>query len=293
MHAVPRPVLGPAAHEGRRCTGRPGSVLAALVGGVEVHGPSTDKLTTTLAWTDLVDDVTLDGPGRAGEHGIRVRRLRAARTTGSCRCGSSTRPCPLARVGGRGAAQHRARAARHPAPPGALPVPRLDPLPGVLRPPAARTRPDRPRRRRAERGERGARDLGAVDGAARRPEGALGAAAVPVGRDRGARAAVRAASGAAPRPAHLPRAAVELQRRRRAARRAARRRRRRQPGLPAAEGRTRPRASRSPASGAATRSGTRRASLARAVTLAELDDALSLTGFDDQRRGGTPRGRLP
>ena len=61
VHAVPRPVLAPrptkvVAHRA------PGSVLAALVGGVEVHGPSTDRLTTTLAWTDLVDDVNLDGP---------------------------------------------------------------------------------------------------------------------------------------------------------------------------------------------------------------------------------------
>ncbi|HET6968082.1 MAG TPA: hypothetical protein VFI44_07385, partial [Ornithinibacter sp.] len=61
VHAVPRPVSAPrptkvAVHRA------PGSVLTALVGGVEVHGPSTDKLTTTLAWTDLVDDVTLDAP---------------------------------------------------------------------------------------------------------------------------------------------------------------------------------------------------------------------------------------
>ena len=61
VHAVPRPVSAP-----RPTTVRVhrvyGSVLAALVGGVEVHGPSTDKLTTTLAWTDHVDDLALDGP---------------------------------------------------------------------------------------------------------------------------------------------------------------------------------------------------------------------------------------
>ncbi|HYN66570.1 MAG TPA: hypothetical protein VES93_06750, partial [Ornithinibacter sp.] len=61
VHAVPRPVSAPrpttvAVHRVY------GSVLTALLGGVEVHGPSTDKLTTTLAWTDLVDDLTLDAP---------------------------------------------------------------------------------------------------------------------------------------------------------------------------------------------------------------------------------------
>ena len=61
MHAVPRPVSAP--RPTKVVVGRaPGSVLAALLGGVEVHGPSTDKLTTTLAWTDLVDDTTLDAP---------------------------------------------------------------------------------------------------------------------------------------------------------------------------------------------------------------------------------------
>ncbi len=61
VHAVPRPVSAPrpttvTVHRAA------GSVLAALVGGVEVHGPSTDHLSTTLAWTDLVDDVNLDAP---------------------------------------------------------------------------------------------------------------------------------------------------------------------------------------------------------------------------------------
>ena len=234
VHAVPRPVSAP-----RPTTVKVhriyGSVLAALIGGVEVHGPSTDKLATTLAWTDLVDDLTLDGPVERTSTASGLRRLRAPERPPRAAVG----PRPdraAARLGGRGAAQHHARAARHQAPPGALPVPRVDPLPGVLRPPAARARPDEPGRRRAERRERGARDLGAVDGAARRPEGALGAAAVPVGRDRGARAAVRTPSRSSPRPADLPRSAVELERRRRAAGRAAGRRRRRQPGLPAAQG---------------------------------------------------------
>lgn len=61
VHAVPRPVLAPrpttvVAHRAA------GSVLASLLGGVEVHGPSTERLTTSLTWTDLVDDVNLDGP---------------------------------------------------------------------------------------------------------------------------------------------------------------------------------------------------------------------------------------
>ncbi len=61
VHAVPRPVSAPRPTVVVPFRAR-GSVLTSLVGGVEVHGPSTDKLTASLAWTDLVDDVTLDGP---------------------------------------------------------------------------------------------------------------------------------------------------------------------------------------------------------------------------------------
>ncbi|QKE84416.1 hypothetical protein [Arthrobacter sp. NEB 688] len=61
VHAVPRPVSAPRPTVVVPFRAR-GSVLTSLVGGVEVHGPSTDKVTATLAWTDLVDDVTLHAP---------------------------------------------------------------------------------------------------------------------------------------------------------------------------------------------------------------------------------------
>ncbi|MGG5257540.1 hypothetical protein [Phycicoccus avicenniae] len=61
VHAVPRPVTAPRPTVVAPLRAR-GSVLASLVGGVEVHGPSTDKVTASLAWTDEVDDLTLPGP---------------------------------------------------------------------------------------------------------------------------------------------------------------------------------------------------------------------------------------
>ena len=143
VHAVPRPVLAPRPTVVTAIRG-PGSVLAALVGGVEVHGPSTDTVTTALAWTDLVDDVTLDGPvSRSSHHG----RLRGRRPAGGPHPPAvGGRPeRAAAGVGGRGAAGHRALAAGHPPPRRALPVPGLDPVPRVLRARAARRRTRRTR----------------------------------------------------------------------------------------------------------------------------------------------------
>ena len=61
VHAVPRPVMAP----------RPtqvnifrvgGSTLAALLGGIEVHGPSTESVSVDARWTDTVDDPALPAP---------------------------------------------------------------------------------------------------------------------------------------------------------------------------------------------------------------------------------------
>lgn len=63
VHAVPRPVQAP-----RPTTVRilraPGSTLAALFGGLDVHGPSTESVSATARWTDTVDDLTLPAPVR-------------------------------------------------------------------------------------------------------------------------------------------------------------------------------------------------------------------------------------
>lgn len=61
VHAVPRPVQAP-----RPTTVRvlraPGSTLAALFGGLEVHGPSTESVSASARWTDTVDDLALPAP---------------------------------------------------------------------------------------------------------------------------------------------------------------------------------------------------------------------------------------
>ncbi|MFT3798821.1 hypothetical protein [Microbacterium sp.] len=61
VHAVPRPVTAPRPTL-LTIVRAPGSTLATFIGGVEVHGPSTEQLTVTMHWTDTVDDVNLDGP---------------------------------------------------------------------------------------------------------------------------------------------------------------------------------------------------------------------------------------
>lgn len=61
VHAVPRPVQAPRPTT-LRILRAPGSTLAALIGGVEVHGPSTESLSATASWTDTVDDPALPAP---------------------------------------------------------------------------------------------------------------------------------------------------------------------------------------------------------------------------------------
>ncbi len=61
VHAVPRPVAAPRPTL-LKIVRAAGATTAAFIGGVEVHGPSTDQLTATVRWTDTVDDVDLDGP---------------------------------------------------------------------------------------------------------------------------------------------------------------------------------------------------------------------------------------
>ena len=61
VHAVPRPVEAP------RVTlllpGRsPGDTTVTLFGGVDVHGPSTERLDVEASWTEQVDDIAKPGP---------------------------------------------------------------------------------------------------------------------------------------------------------------------------------------------------------------------------------------
>lgn len=56
VHAVPRPVERPRLTV-LRAAREPGDVAAALVGAVDIHGPSTDRLDLEASWTERVDDV--------------------------------------------------------------------------------------------------------------------------------------------------------------------------------------------------------------------------------------------
>jgi len=63
VHAVPRPVEAP------RPTillpfRLPGDTAVALFGGVDLHGPSTERLDVDAAWSEWVDDITKPGPTR-------------------------------------------------------------------------------------------------------------------------------------------------------------------------------------------------------------------------------------
>jgi len=76
VHAVPRPVTAPRPTT-LAITRPPGSTLASFYGALEVHGPSTDQITATIRWTDTVDDVNLDGPiERASEASGFTTRVR-------------------------------------------------------------------------------------------------------------------------------------------------------------------------------------------------------------------------
>jgi hypothetical protein len=61
VHAVPRPLAAPrptllSAQRG------PGDTYSVLLGGVDVHGPSTDSLSAEASWADPDDSLGLDGP---------------------------------------------------------------------------------------------------------------------------------------------------------------------------------------------------------------------------------------
>jgi hypothetical protein len=62
VHAVPRPVTPPYLLSLRILERPPGRGVVALVGVVDVHGPSTERLYLRASWTETVDDVTTDGP---------------------------------------------------------------------------------------------------------------------------------------------------------------------------------------------------------------------------------------
>jgi hypothetical protein len=69
VHAVPRPVAVPRAM--RLLPHRTAGELAvALVGAVDVHGPSTDRLDLEGRWTEFVDDVSKEGPEAVQTEGI-------------------------------------------------------------------------------------------------------------------------------------------------------------------------------------------------------------------------------
>lgn len=61
VHAVPRPVLAPRPTTVNLIRA-PGSTLAAMFGGLEVHGASTDSVSADASWRDLVDDTSLPEP---------------------------------------------------------------------------------------------------------------------------------------------------------------------------------------------------------------------------------------
>ncbi len=69
VHAVPRPIEPP----------RPTMLVAArvrdsvdswLIGGVDIHGPSTEQLTAEAAWTEFTDDVAIPIPQETAMSGV-------------------------------------------------------------------------------------------------------------------------------------------------------------------------------------------------------------------------------
>jgi hypothetical protein len=63
VHAVPRPLEAPRPTTLKpwRRTGE-GDTTMTLLGGLDVHGPSTDSVTGEASWSEVVDDVALPGP---------------------------------------------------------------------------------------------------------------------------------------------------------------------------------------------------------------------------------------
>src|SRR5690606_22600963 len=62
VHAVRRPAHPPQLPALRVLLRPSGLTVAALVGVVDVHGPSTERLSLEARWTEWVDDLATDGP---------------------------------------------------------------------------------------------------------------------------------------------------------------------------------------------------------------------------------------
>jgi hypothetical protein len=69
VHAVPRPLEAPSPTTVRAFRVA-GSTDSSLIGGVDVHGPSTEQLTAEARWTEYTDDLSLPGPESAPLNGI-------------------------------------------------------------------------------------------------------------------------------------------------------------------------------------------------------------------------------
>ena len=69
VHAVPRPLEAPTPTVLRPLRGK-GSTVAGLVGGVDIHGPSTELLTADATWTEFTDDLSLPLPETADIGGV-------------------------------------------------------------------------------------------------------------------------------------------------------------------------------------------------------------------------------
>jgi hypothetical protein len=63
VHAVPRPVEAPRPTV-LFPTRKPGATTAILHGGVDVHGPSTERIDAEASWTEPLDDVAAPAPGQ-------------------------------------------------------------------------------------------------------------------------------------------------------------------------------------------------------------------------------------
>ena len=62
VHAVPKPLEAPRPTILVPVRPKKGDTAVALVGGIDLHGPSTDRIDIEASWTQWVDDVTKPGP---------------------------------------------------------------------------------------------------------------------------------------------------------------------------------------------------------------------------------------
>ena len=70
VHAVPRPLEAPTPTTLQAAFRVKGSTNSTLIGGIDVHGPSTEQLTAEADWTEYTDDLSLPGPESAPLNGI-------------------------------------------------------------------------------------------------------------------------------------------------------------------------------------------------------------------------------